>query len=138
MKNIRPNVLAIIEKSGFLLAQKGIDSETNEVFYRLLGGGIEIGELSIVALRREIQEELAVTSSNEKLLDVIENIFTYNGDINHEITFLYKADIEEKDFYNQEKVRIADKEDKYAEWVSVQDIKEGKVVVYPLQASQYL
>jgi 8-oxo-dGTP pyrophosphatase MutT (NUDIX family) len=41
------------------LVAHGHDSVKSEDFYRPLGGGIEFGELSEAALRREIKEELA-------------------------------------------------------------------------------
>ncbi len=79
MNKIRPNVLVIIEKNNKLLAQKGTDTITGEVFYRLLGGGIEFGESSHEALKREIVEELGAHILSEELLCVTENIFDYNN-----------------------------------------------------------
>lgn len=44
MKNIRPNALIIIRKGEYILASKHNDGE--KIFYRLIGGGVDFGELS--------------------------------------------------------------------------------------------
>lgn len=138
MEKIRPNALLIINKNGKLLAQKGYDEFTNQSFCRLLGGGIEFGEYSLIAMKREIKEELGANILNEKMLLVIENIFEFNNKKGHEITFLYSGDLAEENLYNQEKIKILDEQDTYAEWINISDIKEGSVILYPKEAVNYL
>ncbi len=135
---MRPNSLVIISKDGKLLASKGVDNKTGKEFCRLLGGGIEFGETSLIAAQREFKEELGATLKNEKLLQVIENIFQYNGKPGHEITFLYKADLDEEKFYETEKLPILDKQDAYAEWISIDEIKAGNITLYPKETINYL
>jgi len=108
---MRPNALVLIfNKLGDkLLAQKGEDKSTGLIFYRLFGGGIEFGETSLMAIRREIREELGFSIKNENLLKVIENVFEYNSKKNHEITFLYKGEISEEEFYKKKLIPILDK-----------------------------
>jgi len=137
MNNIRPNALTIIKKGESILAQKGSDKD-GKVFYRLLGGGIEFGELAPGALKREIKEELGATIINERFLCVIENIFEFNGKPGHEITFLFQADLSEESLYLQKEIKIIDKEDSYAEWVDIQNIKNGGIILYPQEAVSYL
>ncbi len=138
MNTIRPNTLAIIKKNGKLLVQKGTESTTGEIFYRLLGGGIEFGEPSSFALKREFMEELAVEIYNEKLLTVIENIFDYNGTKQHEITFLYESYLKNEEIYNTSYLKIVDKSNKNAEWVNIQQIKKGEIILYPEEAIKFL
>ncbi len=138
MKTIRPNILVIFKKGDKVLVQKGIDEKIGEVFYRCLGGGIEFGETSIQAVVREMKEELGIVTTNEKLLGVVENIFTYNGEQGHEITFLYMADSMEKDIYNQKIIQVIDKVDKYAEWISVDQVKNGNTLLYPKETINYI
>lgn len=94
--NIRPSALGIIKKDGYVLASKHLDNVINQEFCRLFGGGIEFGEKSKDALKREFLEELGAVTINEKFLCVVENIFVYNGEQGHEITFLYEVDFEDK------------------------------------------
>lgn len=135
---MRPNSLILIEKEGRLLVQKGTDVNTQMVFCRPPGGGIEFGEKSLDTIHREIKEEIGATIRNEKLLAVIENVFTYNGTQGHEITFLYKGELVEDSLYSQSRISILDKENKFAEWVSVEDIKRGDMKIFPEEALKFL
>ena len=121
-----------------LLAQKGEDMATGKIFYRLMGGGIEFGESSAETIKREIKEELDATLINEKFLCPIENIFEFNSKKMHEITFLYEGDFLEESFYSQEKINIIDKENSFAEWVSIEGIKNEEIILYPKEAVEYL
>lgn len=139
MKNIRINALCIIKNDNKILVSKGEDVVKGEVFLRLLGGAVEFGEKSIDALKREFLEELGATLKNEKLLSVIENIFEFNGDLMHEITFLYYAEIVEDRFFESDKFKILDSEkEKFAEWVSLGEVKEREMKIYPERALDFL
>ena len=121
-----------------LLAQKGEDVATGKIFYRLMGGGIEFGESSLETIKREIKEELDATVINEKFLCPIENIFEFNSKKMHEITFLYEGDFLEESFYVEQKVKVIDKENSFAEWVPIVGIKNGDIILYPKEAVEYL
>lgn len=138
MNKIRPNALVIIKKDGKVLAIKAKDDVVGDTFYRLIGGGVEFGELSLEALRREIKEELDCTIINEKLLSTVENIFEYNGEKYHEITFLYDGDLLESDIYDQSIVKILDTDNSFAEWVDIQKVKNKEVILYPKETVNYL
>jgi ADP-ribose pyrophosphatase YjhB (NUDIX family) len=138
MDKIRPNSLAIIKKNGKVLAIKAEDKVKGDKFYRLIGGGVEFGELSLGTLKREIREELDSTTVNEKFICPIENVFEYNGEKYHEITFLYECDLLEETIYNQEVVKILDKDDSFAEWVDIEKVKNSEVILYPLETVNYL
>ncbi len=138
MNNIRPNALALIYKNGKIFCSSHFDEIKNELFYRSLGGGIDFGEDSKTALIREFKEEFNAELTNIELLTVIENIFEYNGSKGHEITFLYKADFADESLYQKEKMEILDKEDTFAEWISIEDIKSGKNTLYPKESIDFL
>ena len=136
MKNLTKNkkiaikALLVIKHKGKLLLNKGQDSVKKETFYRFVGGSVKFGETAEKALRREIKEELNSEIENLKFLRVIENIFTYEGEKCHEIIFLYQGDLANKDIYQKEKIPI-DVNGFPAEWVSISDILEGKIILYP-------
>ena len=127
---IRNLGIVIIRKGNYVLACPGKDSVKNETFYRLLGGGIDFGEHSLVALKREIKEELDVELVDYRLVFVLENIFEYNGDNGHEVDFVYEAKFKDESNYEREKFLILDKDDEgYAVWVELTE--ENIKKIYP-------
>ncbi len=138
MNHIRPNALCIFSYKDKTLACCGFDRQTGEKFYRLLGGGIEIGETSSNTIKREIKEELGFEICDTQKLIIIENIFQYNGEQGHEITFLYKGNFVNKDVYAQNTLQILDKENCYVEWIPISDVKDKKIILYPKEAVDYL
>ena len=137
MDKIRTNALCIFINNNQVLAQQCFDDKTGKVFYRLFGGGIEFSETSKEAIVREMNEELGATATDLEKLTVIENLFEYNGKKGHEITFLYKGKLLEKSFYENKKSPRLDK-DGYAEWISIDDILSGEVILYPQKSYDYL
>lgn len=129
-KPIVVKALCIIKKDDKLLLCKGYDSLKKETFFRLVGGGVEFGEKTEEALRREIREELNSEIENLKFLTVVENIFTFEGEAGHEICFIYKGDLSNKGVYEKKHIPI-DEEGFPAEWVPISDILEKKVILYP-------
>ena len=106
---IRPLAIAVIRKGNKVLAYHGYDEIKKEHFYRLPGGGIEFGETSLDALRREIKEEIGADVKIGKKLGVFENIFTFNGQQGHEIIIAYEAKLSEK-YMKKEKIPMIEKE----------------------------
>ncbi len=58
-------------------------------YHRLIGGSVELGETHRDAIVREVQEELGAVVHDLVLLDAVESIFRINGELGHEIVFLY-------------------------------------------------
>ena len=130
---IKEKAMCIFHHDGKILVSKHFDSVKNENFYRMLGGGVNFSETSEAGIRREIQEELSSDIENLKLLDVIENIFTFEGVKGHEICFLYTGDLAKKELYSQDSIHVV--EDTYefnAKWVALEDILNGSVPLYPI------
>jgi ADP-ribose pyrophosphatase YjhB (NUDIX family) len=140
MKKIRPLALALIknEQDQFLFHQ-GFDSVKDEKFYRPLGGGIEFGELGSDALEREFHEEINEQISVEGLIDIYENIFTFEGREGHEIILLYRAHFVNTECYSKsfdiiEGNRVVGK----AVWKTLDEIKRENAKVYPLGIEEFL
>lgn len=101
---IRPIVICLFHNGNRILVSEGFDAIKQDYYYRPLGGGIEYGESSREAIVREIQEELGVEIENLKLLDVLENIFIYEGQKGHEIVFVFDAEFTEKSLYELDEI----------------------------------
>lgn len=106
---IRPLAIGVIQKENMVLAYHGYDEIKKEHFYRLPGGGIEFGETSAQALKREIKEEIGLDVTIGKKLGVFENIFTFNGQQGHEIIIAYEAKLSEE-YMKKEKIPMIEKE----------------------------
>ncbi|MCR4311599.1 MAG: NUDIX domain-containing protein [Candidatus Taylorbacteria bacterium] len=131
--SIKVKAMCIFERDGKLLASKHHDTVKDEVFYRCLGGHVEFGETAEVAMRREAIEELGSEIENLEYLDMIENIFVYNGKPMHEIVFLFKGDLVRKELYAKEEIRF-NEGDKEIEvfWVDKSSVLSENIRFYPL------
>lgn len=93
MKPTRIRVIAIcaIWSEKRILVFEGFDSVKGTYYYRPLGGGVEPGEISEAAMKREILEEVGQELTAVRLLDVLENVFVLEGEPRHEIVFVYEG-----------------------------------------------
>lgn len=125
---IRGLSVALIKKGNKFLVAPGHDKAKGTDFYRLFGGGIEFGETSLEAVKREILEELNAELENLKLLEVVENIFTYNNQAGHEIAFIYAAEFVDKKLYEQESFKIIEGGEEFeAIWVEINESNAHQV-----------
>ena len=63
----------------------------SEPFWTLPGGRVEFGESAQDGLVRELHEELGIVAAVERLLWVVENFFTYETQVYHELAFYFLA-----------------------------------------------
>lgn len=97
---IRAKSVVIFQNKNRFLFTVCHEQSTNQVFYIPVGGGVQVKEYSIDAVKREILEEINQEIENIKLLEINENIFTYNRKEEHEIVFIYTADFKNKLAYD--------------------------------------
>ena len=136
---IRLIALGLIRDGERIFLSQGYDPIKKTDFYRALGGGVEFGETSLIALEREFQEELQAELTNIQYLGCLENIFTYNGQPGHEIIQLYQCDFVDPQFYQRERLVFKEGErEKVALWVDVKDLQSGKLKLVPEQFFDYL
>ena len=135
-KEIRPIALGLAIKDGKVLVSEGYDKVKNQTFYRCLGGGIEFLEKSDQALKREFKEEIDADIVVKDLLDVAENIFTYEGKDAHELIFIYNVDINDNDY--KEEYSIIDETDSIAKWIDISKFKNNEAILYPTEIIKYL
>ena len=118
---IRPVALAIARRGQALLVFEGRDSHDGREFYRPLGGGIEFGEHSEHAVRRELREELGAELRDAHLLGVLEEVFTFRGEPRHELLFVYEVSFDDPAWYDRASVDFDDDGDPLrAVWVKPQ------------------
>ena len=135
---IRVLALGLIRDSDRIFISEGYDLVKQEIFYRVLGGGVDFGEYSRDALQREFQEEIKAELTNIKYLGCMENIFMFNGEQRHELIQLYKCDFADQKFYQIEQLTFSEKErKKTALWVSIDRFKSGELKIVPENFLEY-
>ena len=128
--SIRPIALGLIRRRGQILVFEGHDDFKDETYYRPLGGGVEFGERSDEALKREFREELDADVKVGELLGVLENVFAWRGNPGHEIAFVYAAEFIDPELYAKDEMKILD-DPATARWVDLDDFKSGDKILYP-------
>src|SRR5690606_2094232 len=84
-----------------LLVAEGHDPIKGEVFYRPLGGTIEFGEYSHDTVVRELREEIGAEVVDLEYLATIENVFTYHGQVGHEIVLIHTGRLADPALYGR-------------------------------------
>lgn len=132
-------VLGMIQQDSRLLVSEGFDPVKQNYFYRALGGGIEFGETSLEALKREFHEELQAELMNIRYLGCLENLFTYDGKPGHELVQLYRCDFADRTFYQREEILFSDSDQTYtAQWIERDRFQSGELRLVPPEALQYI
>ena len=131
---IRPLAVVVIRRGNQVLASPGYDKVKGQAFYRLPGGGVDFGETSRQAIEREIMEEFGTQLANVRLLEVIENIFTFNQAQGHEICFVYGADFADPSWYERKEIKILDTADGRALWVPA----DTDAPIYPQVSQKFI
>lgn len=125
--------MCLFTKDGKTLGAIGYDDIKKQEHFRIIGGSLDFDERAEEGIRREVREELHCDIENLELVDVIENLYTYNGQKGHDIIFLYKGDLSDRSLYEKDKIVIDEEEyaSFEAKWVPVEDILSGKTILYP-------
>lgn len=121
-----------------IFVSEGYDPVKQQTFYRAMGGGVDFGETSLEALKREFQEEIQADLTNIRYLGCLENIFTFNGQSGHEIIQLFESDFVDPKFYQLDKLDFSEGErQKTALWVDINRFKSGELRLVPEQFLDY-
>lgn len=131
---LRGLAICIFRKGDEILVAEGRDEVKHETFYRPLGGNIEFGERSAETIVRELREEIGAEVTGLRYLGTCENIFTYQGEMGHEIVMVYDGALSDRSLYDQ--AAIAGAEDSGAPfkamWKSLDYFRrKGAAPLYP-------
>lgn len=98
---VRPVAICVFSYQQRILVFDGFDRSKDSWYFRPLGGGIEFGEASDEAMRRETEEELGCGVDGLELLGVIENRFVLEGEPGHEIVFVFDGILNDRSLYKR-------------------------------------
>ncbi|MDH0031651.1 MULTISPECIES: NUDIX domain-containing protein [unclassified Acinetobacter] len=140
MTHIRTKALCIFRHQDKVLLSYGYDPSKNETYLRPIGGGIEFGETSVQAVEREVLEEIHQQIIRPKLLGVVENLFSFDGQQGHEIVFMYEAEFADSKFYRHVEIQGCEMDGSIytACWMSQEQIEVNQYPVYPKGIEQWL
>ncbi|MDM1019874.1 NUDIX domain-containing protein [Acinetobacter sp. VNK23] len=140
MTHIRTKALCIFRHQNRVLLAYGYDPSKNETYLRPIGGGIEFGETSVQAVEREVLEEIHQQIIRPKLLGVVENLFSFDGQQGHEIVFMYEAEFADSKFYRHVEIQGCEMDGSIytACWMSQEQIEVNQYPVYPKGIEQWL
>ena len=130
---IRPIAIVVFRRpDGCILAAPGYDLVKQQRFYRPLGGEIEFWERAEDAARREIREEVGAEITDVRLLNVVENIFTFLGARGHELVWSFEASFKDPAFYEGDVVHCREGDAHFeANWVPLSLFERGEAPLYP-------
>ncbi|MCM0619774.1 NUDIX hydrolase [Nocardioides bruguierae] len=95
---IRVKAFAVLlHPDGTRHAVSRMSTTEHPTLHRPLGGSVELGEPALDAAVREIREELDATLVEPRLLGVLENVFTIDGELGHEVVFVHLGHLAEAD-----------------------------------------
>ncbi len=139
-QHIRALALGLVRAGDRVLMAEGYDPHRTKPFYRALGGGIDFGESSLAALKREFWEELHTDLTNITYLGCIENRFTFLNQPGHEIIQLYQCDLANSHLYTLETIHYADGDqtDLTARWIECDRFQSGELWLVPEACLAYL
>ncbi|MBD2204006.1 NUDIX domain-containing protein [Calothrix sp. FACHB-1219] len=137
---IRVLALGLIRDGDRIFVSEGYDPVKQSTFYRALGGGVDFGEPSILALQREFQEEIQAELTNIHYLGCLENIFIFNGRQGHEIIQLYQCDFVDPKFYQLDSLIFSESENHHhrALWINIERFTSGELRLVPTEFFNYL
>lgn len=113
-------VAVIANKDNKILLQKC----DKDPYYYLIGGRVSLGESTLTAVKREVEEETGIVVKNGELnlINIVENFFVYNGVKFHELLFIYK--LNNKELLEKDDFKTLDKENSYNVWIDIDKLNE--------------
>jgi len=134
-QKIRPLAICVFRDGERIFAAEGYDEVKQQCFYRPLGGRIEFGECSEQTIVRELREEIGAEVSDLRYLGTLENIFTFNGEMGHEIVLIYDGKFVDKSIYQREGLEGHEDDDESgtfrAVWKPLSFFRQGHAPLYP-------
>ncbi len=132
-QRIRTTALGVFLHNDRIFVAELHDPIKGEIFYRPLGGGIEFGERGCDALVREMREEAGLQIVNVQYLGAVENIFTYLGEMGHEIVMLYEAEFADQSVYSRDVIECCEANDEpfIGVWKRLDEFGSGAPPLYP-------
>ena len=130
----KANTLGIILRNNKILLEEleGKHSKRIGIYYRPIGGTIELGEKSSETIIREYSEEIAVDIKIKRYIGCLENIFRIDENVGHEITQIYLVEFTNQSLYHKESFKVVEgRKTTFTKWITLEEIIDGKKILFP-------
>ncbi len=133
---VRPLAICVFRRGDSILVAEGRDDSKQQTFYRPLGGRIEFGERAAQTVARELREEIGQDVRDLRYLGALENIFTYEGQVGHEIVLVFDGAFVDESVYARDAIAGAEADDLLhplftAYWKPLAFFRGGAAPLYP-------
>jgi ADP-ribose pyrophosphatase YjhB (NUDIX family) len=130
---IRPIAIGLVLRGEELLLMAVPDGGDGIQGWRPVGGTIEFGERAADALKRGFLEELGLVIDDPTLLSVMENLYTHNDAVGHEIVLVFEAKLVDAAQYDRETFSFGDGGNRNeVRWVALSRFVRRKAVLFPV------
>ncbi|NIY71825.1 NUDIX domain-containing protein [Marivivens donghaensis] len=121
---IRFKALGLHWREGKLLASEVLGDDGNVKGVRPLGGSVEFGETAEEAVVREFREELDLEVKTHGPALYLENIYTHEGSLGHEVVALFEVTFTDAAFAGETRIefRESDGSSCFAEWFDLEEL----------------
>lgn len=126
----RLKAVCVITDGHDYLLSIGTDPKGPRAYLLPVGGGIEFGERASRAAVREIKEEIGIDIPNPRLLGILENIFTWNGQPGHEVVFCFLGEVPSRSLVPPHGPE-SNGEDISLVWLSREELRSSEIPIYP-------
>ena len=93
-------------------------------FWNLVGGRVKMGESTLDAIKRELNEELGITKCNPHLIKVAETFFDWQGVSVQELFFVYQVDLPKSYYKKLDNFLVLDSDGEHTNWFDEHKLKQ--------------
>ena len=132
-QEVQAKVIGICVNKGSLLAMEVLADDGSVKGVRPLGGLIEFGETREAAIKREFMEELNTDIVCSGRWRAFENLYVHGGQRGHELVFAIGIELIDKSLYHRDVIVFSEDSgtDCTARWFPIEQLKNGRVALYP-------
>ena len=130
---VRALAICLVQHDSKILVAEYHHKLKGDTFYRPLGGTIEFGERGSGAVAREFMEEIHARLGQIQYLGTLENIFTYNEQMGHEIVMVYSGVLVDQHLYALPVITAHEDDggEFPAVWMPIEGFRKGQATLYP-------
>lgn len=106
--------------------------ESTKDFWNMPGGRVKFGESTLQSIKRETIEEFGINIENIRLLHIAENFFSWMGNNQQELLFVYVANLNDNhELVSKNNFKSKDSDRKTFKWFNINLIRNKEIKCLP-------